>query len=340
MTKKTFTALAAKKIGGTLSPKEQSELEQMVAENPYARAIIDEIDAFTREKEPRVDLDIDAKLEEVWDKIAAMPEASPRVGQPIRVKKHRFPAWSRVAVAIILVGMGWFAYHHYPADEVLFSQAMETGGEPLYGVLDDGTRVWLNKHSRIDYNDYFGERSRAIKLTGEAFFDVARVSGMPLTVSARGIEIEVKGTAFNVNAASPDIEVALVRGQVAVKDGRGRHGKEILLHPNQKIVLREGLSLSNDSSHVIRDLVQENDTVIPETRWLEGSLVFHKQRFSDLAKLMEERYRVTIRVENNALARQRFTGSIKSETLQQMLDTLKQSYPFTYEIHDKVVIIR
>ena len=338
MTKKTFTTLVAKKIGETLSLKEQAELEQIVAEDPRARAILDEIDAFTREKEPRGDLDIDVKLEEMWDKRAAMPEASPHT---LRVKKHRLPAWSRVAaLAIILIGVGWFAYHHYPAAEELYSQAMETGGDPLYGVLDDGTRVWLNKHSRIDYNDHFGERSRTIKLTGEAFFDVAHVPGTPLTVSARNVEIEVKGTAFNVNAASPNIEVALVSGLVSVKNNRERRGKEILLHPNQKIVVREGTALSNDSSHVIRDLVQENDTIISETRWLEGSLVFHKQRFSDLTKLMEERYQVTIRVENDALARQRFTGSIKSETLQQMLNALKQSYPFTYEINDKVVVIR
>lgn len=359
MTKNTFATLLSKEIGGHISEKEQAELQQTLMEDRRLKEIYDEIHLFMQEKESQRDLDIDAKLDEVWDKIAEMPEIDYHVLQPRKrimpsaiiwhpqksfpvsqPRKHIIPVWGRIAATIaILIGLGWLAYYYLP-EENLYSQVMESGDENLYAVLDDGTQVWLNKHSRITYNDRFGEKYRKIRLTGEAFFDVAHRPEVPLTVTACDIDITVKGTAFNVDAASPDIEVSLIRGLVAVKDNRKKNTKEVLLQPNQKIVVRDGHILSGDSSYVVRDLVQENDTIIPETQWLKGSLVFQKQRFSDLAKLMEERYRVTIRIENAALAGQRFTGSIKSETLQQMLDALKQSYPFTYEINGKEVIIR
>ncbi|WP_298647841.1 FecR domain-containing protein [uncultured Proteiniphilum sp.] len=338
MTKKTFAALLSKEIGGNISKKERTELQQTLTEDRRMKEIYDEIHIFMQERESRNDMDIDAKLDEVWDKIGGMSEVQYRTSPS---RKHIIPVWGRIAVtAAILVGLGWLAYYYYLPGEDLYSQVMDSGDENLYAVLDDGTQVWLNKHSRIAYNDRFGEKHRKIRLTGKAFFDVAYRPGVPLTVTARDVDVMVKGTAFNIDAVSPDIEVALIRGLVAVKDNRKKNTKEILLQPNQKIVVRDGHILSSDSSYVVRDLVQENDTIIPETQWLKGSLVFQKQRFSDLVKLMEERYRVTIKIKNAALAEQRFTGSIKSETLQQMLDALKQSYPFTYEINGKEVIIR
>lgn len=360
MTKKTFAALLSKEIGGNISEKERTELQQTLAEDRRIKEIYDEIHTFMQEKEAQIDMDIESKLDEVWDKIAGMPEIDYHVLQPRKrimpsaivwhpqksfrlslPRKRIVPVWGRIAATIaILIGLSWMTYQYLLPEEDIYSQVMESGDENLYAVLDDGTQVWLNRHSRIAYNDRFGEKYRKIRLTGEAFFDVAHRPDVPLTVTARDIDITVKGTAFNVDAASPDIEVSLIRGLVAVKNNRKKNTKEVLLQPNQKIVVRDGHILSNDSSYVVRDLVHANDTIIPETQWLKGSLVFQKQRFSDLVKLMEERYRVTIRIENTALAEQRFTGSIKSETLQQMLDALKQSYPFTYEINGKEVIIR
>lgn len=338
MTNKIFAALLSKEIGGNISEKEREDLQQTLTKDHRMKEIYDEIHAFMHEKESLTDVDIDAELEEVWDKITTMPEVHYRTLHP---PKHKIPIWGRIAVTVaILIGLGWLAYYYLLPEEDLFSQIMESGDENLYTVLDDGTQVWLNKHTRIAYNDHFGEKDRKIRLTGEAFFDVAHRPEVPLTVTARDIDVTVKGTAFNVDAASQDIEVALIRGLVAVKDNRKKNNKEILLQPNQKIIMRDGYILSGDSNFVVRDLVQENDTVIPETQWMKGSLIFQKQRFSDLAKLMGERYRVTIRIENPKLAEQRFTGSIRSETLQQMLDALKQSYPFTYEINGKEVIIR
>ncbi|MDD3789790.1 MAG: DUF4974 domain-containing protein, partial [Petrimonas sp.] len=85
---------------------------------------------------------------------------------------------------------------------------------------------------------------------------------------------------------------------------------------------------------------QTNDTIVPETRWLSDALVFNKQRFTDIVKLMETRYAVKINIQNASLREQQFTGSIKSETLPQMLDALKQSFPFEYEIANNSVTIK
>lgn len=346
MTRKTFAYLLSKEIGGNISEKEREALQRSLTKDRQLKEIYDKIQMFMQEKKSFPDIDIDAKLDEVWNKteyikpaaIIWRPQMSFPVSQPS--SKHLIPQWARIAATIaIVIALGWMAYYYLLPGENLYSQTIKSGYENLYAVLDDGTRIWLKKNSRIDYNNHFGKKHREIRLTGEAFFDVANNPEVPLTVTARDINVIVKGTAFNVDASSQDIEVALIRGSVSVKDKRMKNTKGILLQPNQKIVVHGGQISSGDSNHVVRDLVLVNDTIIRETQWLKGPLVFQKQQLSDLTKLMENRYGVSIQIRNNTLSKQRFTGSIENETVLQMLDALKQSYPFSYEINGKEIII-
>ncbi len=333
MTKKTFSALVSKEIGGSLTRKEQEELHQSLSENRQLKKVYDEIHAFMRD-EKHTETDIDAKLDEVWHKINTASQEQYAIAP---TKKRIVPLWARVAATVaILTGLGLLAYNYLPQQN-MYSETLQAGNENMYAVLDDGTQVWLHKNAQIAYNKNFGAKNRKIRLTGEAFFDVAHNAAVPLTVSANAVDVMVKGTAFNVNASRDDVEVALVRGLVGVKDTRQKNAREVLLHPNQKIVLSNGKAVVNEQNF---EITQTNDTIIPETRWLNDALVFNKQRFTDIVKLMETRYAVKINIQNASLREQRFTGSIKSETLPQMLDALKQSFPFEYEIANNTVTIK
>lgn len=338
MTKKSFSALLSKEISGSLSENEREELRQALAENKKLSDVYNQMHTFMHETQSsRSENEINAKLNEVWQKIADASKTQYTFKKPTR---RIVPIWARVAASIVLViGLGLLAYNYLPQQN-LYSETLQAGNENLYAVLDDGTQVWLNKNARIAYNKNFGAKSRKIRLTGEAFFDVAHNAAVPLTVSANDVDVTVKGTAFNVNALNNDVEVSLLRGLVGVKDTRQKNAKEVLLHPNQKIVMRDGTALPNDSNYIVLNLVQSNDTIIQETRWLNNALVFNKQKFSGIAKLMEERYNVKIEIEDATLREQQFTGSIGTESLPQMLDALKQSYPFTYEINNNTVIIK
>lgn len=334
MTKKSFLHLLTKEISGNISDNEQKLLNESRKENQTFDQVYTEMHRFMQSENSQPPVDVEAKLDEVWQRIQTQT-------QPTLVTRKRIvPLWSRVAASVaIILGLGVLAYHYLPTQQNLYTQTLQAGNENLYAVLDDGTQVWLSKHSQLTYNDNFGEKRRAIQLTGEAFFDVAHRPEVPLTVSANKVDVTVKGTAFNVNAANlREVAVTLVRGLVAVKDN-DKPMKEILLHPNEKIIVPK--QASGDNYTIVNLTPQANDSIpLPETRWMNDMLVFQKQKFQDLAKLMESRYRVFIQFANPQIGAQRFTGSIQNETLPQMLDALKQSYPFTYEINNNVVTIR
>ncbi|MDD4191232.1 MAG: FecR domain-containing protein [Mangrovibacterium sp.] len=62
--------------------------------------------------------------------------------------------------------------------------------------LLDGSRVWLNAGTTLKCDQEFGSKNRNIRLSGEAYFEVARNANLPFTVQAKEIVVKVL---FNVD---------------------------------------------------------------------------------------------------------------------------------------------
>src|SRR5690606_2671000 len=85
--------------------------------------------------------------------------------------------------------------------------------------LADGTKVWMNSASSIKYPTSFTEEVRRVKITGEAYFEVARNTSQPFIVDVDGkSSIEVLGTQFNVNSYADEgiIKTTLLEGSVRI----------------------------------------------------------------------------------------------------------------------------
>jgi ferric-dicitrate binding protein FerR (iron transport regulator) len=99
-------------------------------------------------------------------------------------------------------------------------------------ILPDGTKVWLNAASSLAYPTAFTGADRAVKLNGEAYFEVADNKDKPFKVMAGNMEINVLGTHFNVMAYEDEnaIKTTLLEGSVKVTNGKISH----LLKPGQE----------------------------------------------------------------------------------------------------------
>ncbi|RXK85478.1 FecR family protein [Filimonas effusa] len=99
-------------------------------------------------------------------------------------------------------------------------------------VLRDGTRVWLNASSSIRFPTEFTGAIRTVEITGEAYFEVAAMPSQPFHVKTNGVDIEVLGTHFNVNAYADEaaIRTSLLEGAVKITAGN----KSNLLAPGQE----------------------------------------------------------------------------------------------------------
>ena len=81
--------------------------------------------------------------------------------------------------------------------------------------LPDGSEVWLNSESMLQYTKKFSARERKVRLTGEAYFTIIQ-DKKPFVVCTENARTQVLGTAFNVWARHQETRVIVKRGHVRV----------------------------------------------------------------------------------------------------------------------------
>ncbi|WP_448634930.1 FecR family protein [Pedobacter panaciterrae] len=123
---------------------------------------------------------------------------------------------------------------------------IETPNGGKYQVnLPDGTRVWLNAASLLRYPTKFSGSKRVVELTGEGYFEVAKLPGkIPFIVKSEGQEVEVLGTHFNINSYEDEgpIKTTLLEGSVRVirsKSSWNAPDNNVLLRPGEQSELGE-----------------------------------------------------------------------------------------------------
>ena len=111
----------------------------------------------------------------------------------------------------------------YPVHRTLINRGidtLETPKESLYSLLlPDSSTVWLNCASSLRYPSSFSDTERVVQLEGEAYFEIAKDPSRPFKVIARGAEIRVTGTKFNVKAYQKDgiVRTTLLEGSIKIK---------------------------------------------------------------------------------------------------------------------------
>ena len=107
-------------------------------------------------------------------------------------------------------------------------------GKDCHLTLSDGTRVWLNADSKLEFPEQFRGARRTVRLSGEAYFAVAKDSRHPFVVETEYLTTTVLGTSFNVRAYTvSDASVTLVEGRVQVASPSVR--KPVVLKPGQRL---------------------------------------------------------------------------------------------------------
>ena len=85
-------------------------------------------------------------------------------------------------------------------------------------TLEDGSLVILKPNSRMSYPKHFGQKTRNVLLTGEAFFNVKKDHNKPFIVHTGDLVTEVLGTSFTIKSDENAnvIEVSVQTGRVSV----------------------------------------------------------------------------------------------------------------------------
>jgi transmembrane sensor len=64
--------------------------------------------------------------------------------------------------------------------------------------LPDGTKVWLNAGSTLNYPQKFRAENRQVELTGQGYFEVTKNPEKPFIVKTTYLAVQALGTLFTV----------------------------------------------------------------------------------------------------------------------------------------------
>jgi len=193
---------------------------------------------------------------------------------------------------ILKTGNGQLAYTMDPSglshgrEQLLNSVTTPRGGQYQL-VLADGTRVWLNAASSLRYPVYFTGKERAVELTGEAYFEVAKNPKLPFRVKVNGMEVEVLGTHFNIMAYSDEREAitTLLEGSVKIIKGTAN----ALLKPGQQSQV--------DEKGMIK--IVDNANMDEVMSWKNGFFQFEQSDIQTIMRQVARWYDVDVSVEGN-----------------------------------------
>ncbi|REA63679.1 hypothetical protein DSL64_04385 [Dyadobacter luteus] len=194
-------------------------------------------------------------------------------------------------------------------------------GEMKEVKLADGSLVKLNANSTLRYDRNFLDKAiREIWIDGEGYFDVAKreVKGkrVPFLVHANTLEIQVLGTAFNVNNRHGKVDVALEHGSVKITDEKDQ---------NQAILLKPGEKASRISQKA--EIVKQQVQIEEYTSWKNNVILFKRKSLTDIAVMMKDMYNLDVVIDNTELAGETFTGSFPTDSAEVFFKKLEKMYP-------------
>jgi ferric-dicitrate binding protein FerR (iron transport regulator) len=239
----------------------------------------------------------------------------------VRVVLYKTLAYA--ASIALLVGMVWsIAYKSgFSSVEMFAEQTNEIqapAGQRTKIILSDGTLVWLNSKSKLVYPPVF-MKERNVRLTGEAYFEVAADPQKPFTVSVDDVKVTALGTAFNVSGFSEteQVQVALFEGSVKITTASGQ---EIILNPNQLALYRKG------------SLETENIRNTEQFLWKDGIYGFVNEPLINIIRKLELYYDIHISVADSSILEYKYTGKFRQlDGVETILSMIQNSYPFKYE---------
>ena len=104
-------------------------------------------------------------------------------------------SFSRIAAMLLVALIAGFSIAYLltgskmTKTNVVWFETHVPRGEKSQLILPDGSKVWLNSESDISYPSDFMDGNRVMKLSGEAYFEVAKLENKPFTVETNNYSI-------------------------------------------------------------------------------------------------------------------------------------------------------
>ena len=233
--------------------------------------------------------------------------------------------WMKVAAMIIIIGgTGVILFEFFNSKPKTL--LVKTTNDIVSDTLPDGSIITLNKNSVVSYPGKFNGDTRNISLEGEAFFNVSPDKSKPFIIHVNDITVRVIGTSFNIKSIGGNTEVIVESGVVSVQ----RKNKSIDLHPSEKV------------------LIKKADTALQKETETENLYNYYRTKEFEcdntplwkLIDILNETYHSQIIIENKKLRNLPLTTTFKNESLDTILEIIRQTFDISVVKSGDTIILK
>lgn len=206
-------------------------------------------------------------------------------------------------------------------EKISFNTIQTPKGGQYQVVLPDGTKVWLNAASSLKYPEVFIGNQRKVELTGEAYFEVAKIKDKPFHVKAKNQDVTVLGTHFNINSYMDDrtIKTTLIEGSIKISNSKSSR----ILKPGEQAI--SGIT-ENAFIHVSNEVDTDD-----EVAWKNGLFRFNDSELRDILIQLERWY--DVKIDYSSLPGKRYNGMVpRKSKLSQVLAMLEKTGNIKFQL--------
>lgn len=270
------------------------------------------------------------KIDHAWKKVSQKIEdyGGRRSGKIIslNVSNPMVGIAATISIVVILSCIAWlYSSNPHPKHHAVIHNNNKLNTRI---VLPDGSIVWLNTNSTLEYSHDFGLSQREVLLKGEAFFDVKK-DDKRFIVKTQDISIHVKGTRFNVRAYADeaDIKTTLEEGKVELE----------VPATNQLYIMQPGEQITVNAN--LNTITRKTVDPLDFSSWKEEKLVFDDTPLADIVHKLENRFNVNIIIKEAIAQRERLTMTIENETIDEVLEFIHLSSRLKYRKEKNLIFI-
>lgn len=313
--------------------QEELETALTIFENPYQNLVLRKI-LFENWNNQEHGMKDQLQIEDfsgILDKIHHQINLNQSVKRPNRLKMGLRKGVQIAAVLILGLFLG-FLVTKYKKTGSAYYTSISPKGSVSQMVLPDNSVVYLNSGSELKYTINNTKNIREVFLDGEAWFQVEKDEKKQFVVHTPFYDINVLGTEFNVKAYSQDEEIitTLEKGSIRITTSEKINiQNNTVLKPGEQLVYNQ----AKNTLHI------KNVNPRYFTSWKDNKLIFVNMSLKELIVLMERKFGVEINVNDNTILDYHYDGTIKNETIIEMLDLLRETLPIKYKIEGQAILI-
>lgn len=238
-----------------------------------------------------------------------------KVNQKIKInhkktKVYSFGWYAAAASVILLVAFLWLTRNTISVRSQSLLSLCSADSATTSIVLSDGTHVWLNAGSKLEYPEKF-KATREVNLSGEGYFEVAHDASHPFLVKTTENIIKVLGTKFDMRSYPKEGNTSLF-----VTDGRVSFGN----HQGNQVVLSKGQRSSYSYSNKTFEEVSALDP--NSLAWKTNVFTFDNKPLNTVFHTLSEVYHFRYTFTDKTIENRRITTQFKELPLRYIVSII------------------